>query len=190
MNWTVELKELVEKYSRGYAWICLYEDDPKQEENFKKVKTKLEELETTLKEKGVTDDQFQKIFDGIHKVIAKTYDQMTDREMDFLLKVQFGNNIKVYQRHPKTDEIIKTLAPITLKKGFVSSSLIASEMKMKTSEVFEILKNMFEHHEILQLKPNTDLWAVSVAQREKLDGVTPFVDDFWSNKETIVDTEQ
>jgi len=66
MKWPEDTKALVEQYSRGYAWMCLYDKAEEQQENFDKVNTRLMDLEVQLREKGVTNDQLGEICVSSH----------------------------------------------------------------------------------------------------------------------------
>ena len=97
MDWPNETKPLVEKYSRGYAWICLYEDDKTQVKNFEKVNKRLMEMEDEMRSKGVTNDQLGSIIKSIDKLLKKPMDKMTSRELEFTCQIIFGKDAKIVE---------------------------------------------------------------------------------------------
>lgn len=106
MNWPNDTKPIVEKYSRGYAWICLYEDDKKQAKNFEKVNKRLMEMEDEMRSKGVTNDQIGSIIKSIDKLLKKPTDKMTSRELEFVCQIIFGKDTKVVEGKLKPSDMV------------------------------------------------------------------------------------
>lgn len=106
MNWLNDTKPIVEKYSRGYAWICLYEDDEKQIKNFEKVNKRLMEMEDEMRSKGVTNDQIGSIIKSIDKLLKKPMDKMTARELEFVCQIIFGKDAKIVEGKLKPADMV------------------------------------------------------------------------------------
>ncbi len=95
MNWPDEVKPLIEKYSRGYAWICMNEKDPAKKEDYEKVNQKLMALEDELRSKGVTNEQIGEVISKVNKMLDKKTGEMSSRELEFVCQIIFGRETKL-----------------------------------------------------------------------------------------------
>ena len=168
MKWPEDIRPLIEKYSRGYGWISLYQDKPEEIENFKKVNQRMTELETQLREKGVTTEQLGEVAEKIKKILKKSSSEMSNGELLFVCQIIFGKDIKLITKDPRGDKIVSAVAKMKPEGTFFSSTEISKVVKIPALEVRNILVNLLEWKEILQLRPMCDAWAVSWKKRNEL----------------------
>jgi len=71
------------------------------------------------------------------------------------------------------DRIIRILAELTLSEGFIPSEKVAEKIEYPSDRMLKILEKLHSDEKILRYKDEDDLWAVSVATRERLGISSP-----------------
>jgi hypothetical protein len=105
MIWTDETRPVVEMYTRAYAWICMFGDNPVHADNFVKVNDRLMQLEDDLKVKEVTSDQISQIMDKVRTLLAKDLEALSKRELLFINQVIWGKDIKIENHYPRDTDM-------------------------------------------------------------------------------------
>lgn len=171
MNWTPEVKPLIEKYSRGHAWLLLYKDFPSQKETFQKMEERMKEIRKELVDKDVTLEQICEVEEKTQKIMDKKESEMSEREIDFVMQIVWGKDVQIMRMPKDGEKIILAVYKMKPSGVFFSTSEIASFAKLPTADVLKTLKELeIQKRGILKNRDyyGNEKWAISWKKREEL----------------------
>ncbi len=101
-------EELKKKYGTGVLWSMVYEnsEDPKIKEQMPKVIDKIAEIEEALTAAGVSGEWKDEVIQRARSLTKKTVGEMSDRELEMIIKIIFGGDGKLEPYHPRPGDII------------------------------------------------------------------------------------